>query len=206
MASTLLELTVVILVMLFLGIIVLPAVMGRRIKRAPRINCVNNLKQIGVAARTWALDYSNAYPASLPIALGGAKESVEAGAAFRWFQVLSNELMTPWIVVCPSDTRARATNFGAGFSNTNVSYFVGLDAADTMPNMYLSGDRNLTNGTTPRNGILALSSNSVAGWTHQLHQFQGNVALADGSVQQFSNSGLKADVAASGCTNRLAMP
>jgi prepilin-type processing-associated H-X9-DG protein len=47
-----------------------------------------------------------------------------------------------------------------------------------------------------------LATNRPAGWTHELHKLQGNIALADGSVQQFSRSRLNQ----LGSTNRLALP
>ena len=48
---------------------------------------------------------------------------------FRHFQVMSNELSTPKILVCPADTRVAAANF-VRLKNQNVSYFVGLEASD----------------------------------------------------------------------------
>jgi prepilin-type processing-associated H-X9-DG protein len=68
----------------------------------------------------------------------------------------------------------------------------------------LYGDRNLTNGWPLENGMLVLTPNRPVGWTHELHNRQGNVALADGSVQEFANSSLPGLLV--GTTNRLAMP
>ena len=45
------------------------------------------------------------------------------------------------------------------------------------------GDRNLTNGLPITEGILLLVPNRPIGWTQGLHYPQGNIALADGSVQ-----------------------
>jgi hypothetical protein len=73
--------------------------------------------------------------------------------------------------------------------------------------MFLTGDRNLTNGTLLLNGILELKSNSAAGWTEKIHELQGNVGLVDGSVQSFSTSKVREALNNTGvATNRLAMP
>jgi prepilin-type processing-associated H-X9-DG protein len=67
------------------------------------------------------------------------------------------------------------------------------------------GRSKLTNGTPILNGVLVLTRNQPAGWTHELHNRAGNVLLSDGSVQQLGNSRLQAGLRDSG-TNRLAMP
>ena len=55
--------------------------------------------------------------------------------------------------------------------------------------------------------FIDLTTNRPAGWTADIHQLQGNVGLADGSVQQLSSSRLQAQMAGTGdLTNRLAMP
>jgi prepilin-type processing-associated H-X9-DG protein len=75
------------------------------------------------------------------------------------------------------------------------------------PQAILSGDRNLTNNTSIRNGILTLTTNRPAGWTAEIHNKVGNLLLADGSVQQVSSTGLRtAIVNTSAFTNRLLMP
>ena len=61
---------------------------------AERIACVNNLKQIGLAMRVWAADNTNLYPTSLV--------------------VMSNELSTTKILICPNDT-ARQPYAGLSF-------------------------------------------------------------------------------------------
>jgi prepilin-type processing-associated H-X9-DG protein len=129
--------------------------------------------------------------------------------AFRHFQVLSNQLSTPLILICPAESdrvRYAATNF-INFCNSNISYFVGVDANDSNPQMILYGDHNITNGTPVKNGLLELTTNRLAGWTSETHNKVGNVALADGSVQQLSIVGLQNTIANTGlATNRLQMP
>ena len=126
---------------------------------------------------------------------------------WRTFQVMSNELSTPKVVICPADEqRFFATNF-TDFNNSNVSFFYGVDATETNPAMFLTGDRNITNGVRIRNGVLTLTTNELAGWTSDLHNKVGNICLADGSVQQLSIANLQTSIANTGVeTNRLQMP
>src|SRR5437660_5691311 len=77
--------------------------------RAQRINCVNNLQQIGIAFRTWALDNADKYPCNVSTNAGGVMQVCATGPdgfenhPAATFQVMSNELSTPLILVCPHD-------------------------------------------------------------------------------------------------------
>ena len=93
-------------------------------------------------------------------------------------------------------------------ANTNISYFLGIDANENLPQSILAGDRNITNGFTPKNGMLELMTNQSIGWTKTIHKFQGNVALGDGSVQQVGNERLQKEILVHSdfATNRIALP
>jgi prepilin-type N-terminal cleavage/methylation domain-containing protein/prepilin-type processing-associated H-X9-DG protein len=202
-AFTLIELLVVLAVVAVMAAAFLPA-MQRGRQKARRMQCADNLKQLGLAFRFRAVNSGDGSTAQVSTNQQVAVGTTAIGEAFRYFQVMSNELHAPKLLVCPADVRVPANDFGPGFSNTNVSYFVGLEAEEIYPQMFLYGDRNLTNGLPVRQGILLLAPNRPAGWTRELHDRQGNVALADGSVQGWSNSRLSSSVV--GFTNRLAMP
>jgi hypothetical protein len=59
-------------------------------------------------------------------------ESVATGNVVTTFQVMSNELSTPILVLCPQDlNRNYATNFTDDFNNSRISYFVVVDANKT---------------------------------------------------------------------------
>jgi hypothetical protein len=100
----------------------------------------------------------------VPTAKGGTKEFDTGADTFRHFQVMSNELSTPKILVCPADTRSVANNF-VRLKNQNVSYFVGLEANDANPQRFLDGDRNITGDSDPENGILKLVPGQRVSWT-----------------------------------------
>ena len=156
-AMTLVELFVVIAIIAVLAAMIIPASTLNK-ARAYRIQCVNNLKQTGLAFRLWEAN-GDKYPMKTPETNGGTMEFTSGLNDWRHFQVMSNELSTPKVLYCPSDeTRMPATNF-TFLANSNVSYFVGIDATETDPQGFLSGDRNLTNGTPIKNGILEVSSN-----------------------------------------------
>ena len=133
-------------------------------------------------------------------------ESATNGNASFTFLVMSNEINTPKILICPADIRTPATNFSSNLANSNLSYFVGVTADETEPRQFLIGDRHLTNGPLPANRLLLLTTNSAPGWDHQLHRFRGNVAFADGSVQSLDTLRLRVAVTNSGADNLLAFP
>lgn len=185
---TLVGLLVILAVIAILAAMLLPALAAAK-RKAQRINCVNNLKQCGLAFRIWEGDNGNKYPMSVSTTKGGTMEFTGGANTFRHFQVMSNELGTPRILICPADTRIVADNF-VHLKNQNISYFVGLDANDEFPQRFLDGDRNINSDSEPGNGILKLVPGQPVNWTETMHVNQGNVGLSDGSVQQLSNSGL----------------
>ncbi len=146
---------------------------------------------------------------SLPQTNHGTMEFTTGPNAWRHYQVMSNELSTPVVVFCPEESdpqRFHATNF-TWFNNSNISFFVGVDARESNPQMILSGDHNLTNGVPVKNGLLALAAGQPIGWTREMHNEAGNVLLSDGSVQQLSSVGLQNTVTNTGvATNLLQMP
>jgi len=187
-ALGLFEVMIVIATIVLIGFIFLP-MLARPGNCSSRISCVNNLKQVGLAFRIYANDNNDLYPMDVPEADGGALEATKRGETFRIFQVMSNELSIPKTVICRSDDRMPATDF-TDFTNSNVSYFVGLDAVNTKPDMLLSGDRNIAIDDKLVSGIVSLGTNNAISWTKAIHEHAGNIGLADGSVQQLTTTAL----------------
>lgn len=172
-----------------------------------RTACMNNLKQVGLAFKIWAGDSYDRYHFQREATQGGTIEWAASGEVWPHFLVMSNELNTPKVLVCPADTRRPATSW-ASLSNSNISYFIGLNAVETLPEMLLSGDSNLeVDGKPVGQGLLNLWTNSPVAWTTNRHNRCGNVALADGSAQESDDRRLGETLVKSEmATNRLAIP
>jgi prepilin-type N-terminal cleavage/methylation domain-containing protein/prepilin-type processing-associated H-X9-DG protein len=202
-AFTLLELVVVMAVLGLLATLVVRAQNAPASQaRAPRISCISNLKQVGLAFRIWSNDHGDKFPMQYGADKKGSKEAIESGETWRHFQVMSNEMVVAKILVCPADDRVRLTN-SWNLTMTNVSFYVGLDADEALPQTLLSGDRNVTNGFAPQKGIIELEDMPPVGWTETIHNEQGNVGMADGSVQQFTTTGLRRQVAVANNANGI---
>jgi len=205
------ELTVVIVFLVGLGLFVVPG-LQRASQKAKRITCLNHFMQIGSAYRVWENDHGGRYPTDAPQTNGGWSDLLSRTnvTTCLWMNYvkMSNELgQNPSILVCPADERKPADHFNNIVGNTNLSYFIGVNADDTLPQSLLGGDRNLGPGTTPDvqygfspadgrgNDVII---NGPVCWSLKMHSHGnragcGNIMLGDGSVQQATSEGLNED-------------
>lgn len=186
---TILEVLVVIFSLSVLASLLIPAAVSAK-KKASRIQCANNLVQIGLAFRIWEGDHQDKSPASLSIP--NSTGIIVPSDAEDIFQVMSNELSTPHILVCPADHACQiATNFDVPLTASSLSYFANLDASDVIPQDILSGDDNFEiRDATVKSGLITLSSNTPIAWSLDRHKSCGVLLLADGSSQSADNATL----------------
>jgi len=206
-AMTLVEVLVVVFVIAVLVAMLLPA--KPRYRPPQRSQCVQNLKQIGLAYWVWAIDHNGRFPMEVSVTNGGTMELNNGRNAWLNFLVMSNELNTPKLLVCPQDKEHQppANEFSWQLAG-HVSYFVGLDASKNHPHVFLSGDDNFAVGGIPvKSGLLEFSTNAPITWTEERHFFEGNIVFADGSVAMLPGYALTNSLHQTGvATNRLAIP
>jgi hypothetical protein len=94
--------TLLVTVIAVLAALLLPA-LAKAKARAQTIQCVNNMKQVGLAARIWSSDHKEVFPPD--------------------FISMQNELVTPKVLVCPSDkSKTVVMNWSQFDPSANVSY------------------------------------------------------------------------------------
>ena len=206
-ALTLMELLVVIAVVAILVAMLLPALSSNR-QKAMKIQCVTNLKQIGLAQVVWTGDNFGKLPFELSMSNGIAMELTGGTNAWRCFQVMSNELSTPYVLVCPADEEHRppAQNFSTQLSG-HISYFIGLQN-DHNPQAMFSGDDNFEiGGMAVEPSLLELPTNALVSWSASRHNHTGNLLLGDGSIQSTTDATLPTYLQQTGlATNRFFVP
>jgi len=184
------EMLVVIAIIAILASLLLPALTGGK-KRAARIVCENQLQQVGIAFQSFAHDNNSRFPMQVSVSDGGSLELLQTNNStngifsigYRYFQPLGSFLGTPKVLVCPADTRLPALSFNA-LENSNVSYFVGVNAKYDQPMSILAGDGNLAASAT----MVHADTGGRLTWNSKLHEYKGNVLFADGHVEEWNDS------------------
>ena len=210
-----LELLAITIALLLLAVVSLPLIanpprinLGLR-ERSNRMVCLANLRQIGQAFQLWASDHEDQNPSFVRTNAGGIYGVTLANNCWYQFAWISNELVTPRVLVCPSDTNTTrvaqdfSSNADGGFLNSTyrnnaVSYLLSLHAFFYSPSI-LSGDRNVQpttsglacnySGLSSVLGLAARIPNAV--WNDAIHGSTGNLLFNDGSVQESSTADLR---------------
>jgi hypothetical protein len=99
---------------------------GRPVRE--RAGCENNMRQIGLAFKVWALEHNDHFPFNVSTNSGGTLELCEPGPdgfdknAIAHFRAVSEDLGTPNLLTCPNDPGKRpAANF-ATLQQGNITY------------------------------------------------------------------------------------
>jgi prepilin-type processing-associated H-X9-DG protein len=205
---TLVEVLVVLVVVIVLVVVLLPS--ARHERMGAMLNCVNNLKQIGLGLKIYADDNGERFPLQVSGTNNTPNPLYGGNKVSLYFQVVSNELgNAPRIVLCPFDEgRAPAKNFQT-LAVSNISYFFNADATrNSSAGSVLSGDRFLKFAGQPAgSGIFLVTTNMKTTWTSGEHCGGGNILWADGSVQQTTTPALKTIIQNQPfSTNRFLMP
>jgi prepilin-type N-terminal cleavage/methylation domain-containing protein/prepilin-type processing-associated H-X9-DG protein len=197
-AFTLLELLMVIAIIALLAVMLLPA-LARAKAQSKVVACASQLRQVGLGFHAFAHDHDGHFPMDAPTNTGGSLEFAQAGAslggpfyfAFRHFQVLSNDLVTPRLLVCPADFLREPVPDFASLRNEHVSYFVGVNAEFAKPGSLLAGDRNLRRADSGMDWMIRAGTNAPLVWTRSLHEDRGNLLFADGRVETLTSVGVQ---------------
>ena len=139
------------------------------------------------------------------------------GTNYQRINSYTNYGIEPRSLACPSDERCDSIYLKKSvseFTNTNISYFVGVDATLNNPKSILAGDRDLQiDGISTKPGLLDLAIKSTVGWSQELHYSKstttagGNILFADGHVDFLKSKQLNSVFQSQGLAkNRFAVP
>lgn len=184
-ALTAIDLVVLLGLAAVLACLFLPALASTGSSR--RMNCVSNLKQIGIAFHLWAQDHADQLPWEVSSNGGGTLEFAGTDVV-RHFAVASNELNSPKILWCYADRDRTRASLWTNFARTNLSYFVALQSG---VGGILSGDRFFSTNNHLLSGNATISQPKGLRWAFGSHERNGSLLFRDSSVRIVKSKDLR---------------
>lgn len=196
-AFTLLELLTTIAIIAVLAALLLPALQNSH-RKARRVVCTSQLKQVGTAFQSWAHDHNDLYPMQVSTSAGGTKEFAEQTAlnpnesfTYRHFQAVSNELLIAKVLLCPAEKSRTAARDFESLRNENISYWLNNDAVFGHPSSPLAGDRNVRTSGRTEWTFVQFGPGDAVEFSADLHGHRGNVAFGDAHVDTLDSAALR---------------
>jgi len=188
------EFIVLVCLVLFVGSLLIPHTCGGGAReRARRIQCLNNLRQIGLAMNAYAADHDGKFPDS---------GTCNLAADFRLLHPYAGN--AGQIFKCPSDTGKTMTNRIDTISADNISYTYvrGLND-ETSAQTPISFDRGIIQPTD----LEPLSAFAARRWENRSpHKNDGGNVLFAGTHVSFFSAFPKPELGANWNTNIVEVP
>lgn len=176
-AFTAIELLVLCLVLTLFFVFLLYR-FSAQFRRPNEMRCVNNLKNLGMAARIFTSGNNGLSPIEKP-----APTNPPPADIGQFFTAFAKEMRLPKMLVCPADPDAKEATHMTKLAPKNISYFANVTGGPLPFNAFLFGDNHLqTGGGQALTGKLTVSSNTPLAWRPTRHNRKGAIAMNDGSV------------------------